>query len=81
MVVVRSSKNLPLGKTMNDLRTWLDSERIEPVVFKTVGGRFEIGFGREREAERFQRRFAPLLRGSAAAHRGERRAAARRRPR
>lgn len=34
MVVVRSSKNLPLGKTMNDLRTWLDSERIEPVDFK-----------------------------------------------
>jgi hypothetical protein len=53
MVVVRSSKNLPLGKTMNDLRTWLDSERIEPVDFKTAGGRFEISFRREREAERF----------------------------
>jgi hypothetical protein len=65
MVVVRSSKNLPLGKTMNDLRTWLDSERIEPVEFKTAGGSFEISFRREREAERFQRRFAPLLTGGA----------------
>lgn len=63
MVVVRSSKNLPLGKTMNDLRNWLESERIEPVDFKTTDGRFEIGFSREPEAERFQQRFAPLLRG------------------
>ena len=81
MVVVRSSKNLPLGKTINDLRTWLDSERIEPVVFKTIGGRFEIGFRGEREAKRFQQRFAPLLMGRARAHQGEKRAAARPWPR
>lgn len=61
MIVVRSSKNLPLGKTMNDMRTWLDRERIEPVAFKTAAGRFEIGFRREREAQRFQQRLAVLL--------------------
>lgn len=72
MIVVRSSKNLPLGKTMNDIRTWLDTERIEPVGFKTASGKFEIGFRREREAKSFQQRFAPLLGGSARAHQSER---------
>jgi hypothetical protein len=50
---------------MNEIRTWLDSERIQPVQFKTVVGRaglgFEISFRRKREAERFQERFASLL--------------------
>jgi hypothetical protein len=48
---------MSLDETMRDIRTWLDSERIEPVQFKTVVGRaglgFEISFRREREAERF----------------------------
>jgi hypothetical protein len=64
VVQAESSKNM-LAKTMDDIRTWLDSERIEPVEFKTVVGRaglgFEISFRDEREAERFQERFAPLL--------------------
>jgi hypothetical protein len=65
IVQAENSKNPPLGKTMKDIRTWLDSERIEPVYFKTVacsaGLGFEISFRREREAERFQQRFASLL--------------------
>jgi hypothetical protein len=66
-VVVQAEKsgNAPLDKTMRDIRAWLDAERIEPVHFKTIVGRaglgFEISFRREREAERFQERFASLL--------------------
>ena len=65
VVQAETSKNLLLGKTMKDIRTWLDSERIEPVHFRTVassaGLGFELSFRREREAERFQQRFASLL--------------------
>ena len=54
-----------LGKTMNDIRTWLDAEKIQPVDFKTVvssaGIGFEISFQSEQEAERFQERFALLV--------------------
>jgi hypothetical protein len=66
-VVVQSenSKSTPLAVTMKDIRTWLVSEQIEPVEFKTVVGRaglgFEISFREESEAERFQQQFASLL--------------------
>ena len=54
-----------LGDTMNNIRTWLDSEKIEPVEFKTVvsqaGIGFEISFRSEQEAERFQQRFTSLV--------------------
>jgi hypothetical protein len=54
-----------LGNTMNDIRTWLDAEKIQPVDFRTVVGHagigFEISFRLEHEAERFQRRFASLV--------------------
>jgi hypothetical protein len=56
-----------LGKTVNDIRTWLDAEKIEPVDFRTVvshaGIGFEISFRNEQEAERFQERFASLVPG------------------
>jgi hypothetical protein len=65
MVQAENSRNMPLAKTMKDIRIWLDSERIEPVQFKTVVGRaglgFEISFSQENQAERFQERFASLL--------------------
>jgi hypothetical protein len=65
MVQPKTVKEMPLGKTMKDIRIWLDSERIEPVAFTTVVGRvglgFEISFREESEAERFQERFAALL--------------------
>jgi hypothetical protein len=66
-VVVQSEspRSTPLATTIKDIRTWLVSERIEPVEFKTVVGRaglgFEISFREESEAERFQERFATLL--------------------
>jgi hypothetical protein len=64
-VQAKTSAGMSLDKTMRDIRVWLDGERIEPVQFKTVVGRaglgFEISFRREREAERFQKRFGSLL--------------------
>jgi hypothetical protein len=55
----------PFGKTMNELRIWLDGEKIEPTEFKTVVARaglgFEISFKSEWEAERFQQRFPSLV--------------------
>jgi hypothetical protein len=54
-----------LGNTMNDIRTWLDAEKIQPVEFKTVVGHagvgFEISFRCEQEAQRFHERFASLV--------------------
>jgi hypothetical protein len=58
-------RDTPLGSTMAEIRMWLDSEKIEPVEFKTVVSRgavgFEISFKRDRDAERFQQRFGSLL--------------------
>jgi hypothetical protein len=55
----------PLSDTMAEIRTWLDSERIEPASFKTVVGRgglgFEIGFKSEQDADRFRRQFPWLV--------------------
>jgi hypothetical protein len=63
--VVVQAGDMPLAKAMSEIRAWLNNERIEPVEFKTVVGRaglgFEISFRGEREAERFQQRFASLL--------------------
>jgi len=60
-----TSRNAPLAKVLNEIHTWLDREQVEPVRFRIVVGRsglgFEISFRNEREAERFQGRFASLL--------------------
>ena len=51
----------PIGQIMNEIRSWLDENRIEPVDFRTLVGRegigFEIRFRTEQEGERFQRAF------------------------
>ena len=68
-IVMRAENrpDTPLGRTMNEIRTWLDTEKIQPVNFKTIvssaGFGFEISFKSEREAERFQQRFPALLAG------------------
>lgn len=51
------------GETMNEIRSWLDSRKIQPAAFKadtTVPGAvaFEIRFSSEDEARLFQRAFA-----------------------
>jgi hypothetical protein len=64
MVRVESLRRTPLDGTMNEIRLWLDGEKIEPVDFKIVISRagfgFEIGFKEESEAELFQQRFSSL---------------------
>ena len=54
-----------LGKTMNDIRAWLDAEGIQPTDFKTVVARggigFEISFKSEHEAQHFRERFSSLV--------------------
>ena len=56
--------NTPLASTLAEFRTWLDSEKIEPVDFKMVVNGldfgFEISFKNDRDAERFQQRFGRL---------------------
>ena len=53
----------PLGRLMNDIRTWLESEKIQPTHFMpivgTVGFGFEIGFRGEEDANRFRQWFVP----------------------
>jgi hypothetical protein len=66
-VVVRrgNQPNTPLGDTLAEIRRWLDSERIEPAMFKTVvhprGLGFEMSFKSETEADRFRRQFPALV--------------------
>ncbi len=49
---------------MAQIRTWLDSERIEPTSFKTVVAQgalgFEISFKNDDEANRFRGQFPDL---------------------
>jgi len=56
--------SMPLSATMAQIRTWLDSERIEPTSFKTVVAQgalgFEISFKNDDEANRFRGQFPDL---------------------
>lgn len=63
--VVRVVKNpdSSFGAIMNDIRSWLDHRKIEPVSFKPVakadtGVGFEVGFNSEEEADLFEHEFA-----------------------
>jgi hypothetical protein len=58
--IERSGK--PFGSVMNEIRSWLDSHKIQPAAFKTdtmASGpvAFEIKFQREDEAQLFERAF------------------------
>ena len=48
---------LGYAEAMSQLRTWLDSRKVQPADFKiTASGRigFEIGFSSERDAQEFK---------------------------
>ena len=66
-VVIRAKNqtNIPLGNTMNEIRSWLDSEHVAIATFKTVahheGLSFEISFKSTQDASRFQRQFPWLV--------------------
>jgi hypothetical protein len=62
-VLVETPVGKPFGATMNAIRTWLDSHKIQTTNFKIVptadgNRRFEIAFRQEHEAERFRQEFA-----------------------
>ncbi|HEX3861094.1 MAG TPA: hypothetical protein VHY35_05325 [Stellaceae bacterium] len=50
-----------LGTIMNEIRTWLDTQKIQPIEFKQAVGqdgiRFELRFREQAEADRFQEAF------------------------
>jgi hypothetical protein len=52
---------MSLGNFMNEVRSWLDSQKIQSNFFRStasdVGFGFEIGFEREEDANRFRERF------------------------
>jgi hypothetical protein len=60
-ITVKQPIGRPLGQTMNEIRSWLDSKKIEPASFKPIvaggGILFEIGFRSHHEAELFQQNF------------------------
>lgn len=60
-ITMDQSTSTSFGQTMNQIRSWLDSKKIEPASFQPIvaGGKimFEIGFRDEQDAKRFQREF------------------------
>ena len=46
-----------LGETMNAIRSWLDSQKIQPTTFKVVPAGLEIAFFNEHEAAHFREQF------------------------
>jgi hypothetical protein len=63
-LTVRVEKSeTPLADAMNEMRTWLDNTRLQPVEFKIVvagvaGIAFDVTFRSEAEAAQFQQAFA-----------------------
>jgi hypothetical protein len=61
---VRVSHGSPLGDVMKDVRTWLDSQKIQPSKFTTAadakGYLMTLAFRDEHEAERFRLQFRVL---------------------
>lgn len=48
--------------TMNNIREWLDPQKMEPILFKATPPGFEIWFSSEDDARRFERQFADHIR-------------------
>jgi len=61
-ILLERPKGTPLVAVMNDVRSWLDSKKIEQLGFKSVVGLegigFEIRFRNQDEADLFEREFA-----------------------
>ena len=62
VVRITRSHGTPVGNLMNDIRSWLDSKKIEPVEFKSTVSEqeleFSIHFQDEEQANLFRRAFA-----------------------
>ena len=59
---VRISKDASLGATMNQMRIWLDKQKIQPARWEAMvdagGFTVTIAFQRDDESELFRRQFA-----------------------
>jgi hypothetical protein len=59
---VRISKDASLGATMNQMRIWLDKQKIQPARWEAMvdarGFTVTIAFQRDGESELFRRQFA-----------------------
>ena len=65
IVQIEPPVGMPFGKTMHEIRSWLDYHKIHPADFKPytsqAGFGFEIGFRSEGEAELFRQEFMQAL--------------------
>jgi hypothetical protein len=63
-ILVSPPAGVSLGTFMNEIRTWLDGQKIQSGFFRAttdvVGFAVEIGIEREEYAERFRERFNPV---------------------
>jgi hypothetical protein len=63
LVRVKKSLSTPLGTLMNNIRTWLDHQGIQPVDFKPItldsGLAFDVSFQNPQQAEFFRTEFGP----------------------
>jgi hypothetical protein len=50
-----------LGDLMNSIRSWLDSQKIQPAVFRVVPSGLEMVFRHEHEAALFREQFGSQL--------------------
>ena len=61
-VFVETPAGKPFGTTMNAIRLWLDSQKIQTTNFKVVptarGFGLEVKFAQEHEAQRFRQEFS-----------------------
>jgi hypothetical protein len=46
-----------LGELMNAIRSWLDSQKIQPTTFKVVPAGVELTFRHDHEAAQFRKQF------------------------
>jgi hypothetical protein len=60
-ITINRPAGTPIRQIINEIRSWLDENGIEPMDFRTLVGRegigFEIRLRTEEESERFQRAF------------------------
>jgi hypothetical protein len=61
-ITVEQPTGTSVGRTMNEIRIWLDSNKIEPASFQPIvaggGILFEVGFRNPHDAALFQQEFA-----------------------
>jgi hypothetical protein len=46
-----------LGEMMNAIRSWLDSQKIQPTTFKVIPNGLELAFHHDHEAAHFREQF------------------------